>query len=123
MEEGETSGEGGGSGEEEGDALLEQFVVTIEGGCRAATPKELMTCAFTHIRNFLLLILLEAEGDGQIWHKLMDVGKNWRNWQILEEFGRTWQNLAEFGRIWRGEDGEIGEGKEGGGGVENSPHA
>ena len=39
-------------------------MIEVEGGSRAAAPKGLMTYAFSHIRNFLLLHLLLAIG---IW--------------------------------------------------------
>ena len=60
-----------------------------------------MTYAFTHMRNFLLLLLLllEAKRDGQIWQNLAEFG---RKWQKLAEIGKNtavWQNLEEFGRI------------------------
>ena len=32
-------------------------MIKIEGGCRAAAPKGSMTYAFTHMGNFLLLLL------------------------------------------------------------------
>ena len=78
-----------------------------------------MTYAFTHMRNFLLLLW-----GG--WSTLAEIGKIW---QILAEIGRIWLKLAEFGRNWQilaeldfgGRDGEEegeGEGEEG----ENSPY-
>ena len=91
-----------------------------EKGCRAAAPKGSMTYAFTHMRNFLLLLLLVAGGMaklGRNWQHFTEFGRNWRSlaefdglwwdlaefgkiWQSLAEFGRIWQNLAEFGKVW-----------------------
>ena len=65
-------------------------MIEVEGGSRAAALKGSMTYAFTHMRNFLLL-LLEAGG-------MAKFGRNWKN---LAEFGKIWQNLADIGRIWQ----------------------
>ena len=46
-------------------ALLEQFVIKIEGGYRAGASKWSMTYAFTHMRNFLLLLLPLLEMGGR----------------------------------------------------------
>ena len=75
-------------------------MIECEGGCRAAAPKGSMTYAFTHMRNFLLLLLLVAGG-----------------WPNLAEIGSILQNLAEID----GED-EGGEGEGEGEGGENSPY-
>ena len=85
-------------------------MIEIERGCRAAAPKGSMTYAFTHMRNFLLL-LLEAGGMakfGRNWKNLAEFRKIWQNladigriWQKLAEIGRIWKNLEEFGRIWK----------------------
>ena len=87
-------------------------MIECEGGCRAAAPKGSMTYAFTHMRNFLLLLRLLLEAGGMVniggnRQNLADFGRNWqnlaetgRNWQKFAEFGRIWQNLAEYGRIW-----------------------
>ena len=42
-------------------ALLKKVVVEVEGGSRAAAPKGSMTYAFTHMEDFLLLLLLVIE--------------------------------------------------------------
>ena len=87
-----------------------------------------MTYAFTHMRNFLLLLLLVAWGMtklgrnwqnfnriwqkfaefGRIWRNMMGFGRFWQNmvvfgriWPNLAKYGGIWQNLAEFGRIWQ----------------------
>ena len=62
-------------------APLEQFMIKIEGGCRAAAPNGMKIYAFTHIFfssfvSFFCRIL-----------------------QKLAEFGKNCQNLAEFGGI------------------------
>ena len=38
-------------------ALLYKVVTEVEGGSRAVAPKGSMTYAFTHMGNFLLLLL------------------------------------------------------------------
>ena len=39
-------------------ALPKYVVLEVEGGSRAGAPKGSMTYTFTHMRNFLLLLLL-----------------------------------------------------------------
>ena len=59
-------------------ALPELIVIEIEGGSRAVAPKGLMTYAFTHIGNFLLLLLaigIWAFGLGfRPWGRDLDLG-------------------------------------------------
>ena len=85
-------------------------MIKIEGRGRAAAPKGSITLAFTYIRNFILLILLQAAGGriGQIWPNLEEISTTWhlaeidkysRIWHNLEECGRFWQSLANFGGI------------------------
>ena len=46
-------------------ALLKWVVTEVEGGSRAAAPKGSMTYAFTHMGDFLLLLLLSFGPQGQ----------------------------------------------------------
>ena len=46
-------------------ALLKWFVIKVEGGSRAVALKGSMTYTFTHMRNFLLLLLPLLEMGGR----------------------------------------------------------
>ena len=69
-------------------ALLEQFVIKFEGGCRVAAERIDDLCFHTYEEFSPSPPRSLRRGDGQIWEK---------NWQKLTEFGR----LAELGRYGR----------------------
>ena len=58
-------------------------MLEVEGGSRAAAPKGSMTYAFTHMGNFLLLLLL-AIG---IWASRLDFGLEAGIWASRLGFG------------------------------------
>ena len=66
-------------------------MIKIESGSKAAVIKGSMIIAYTHVRNFLLLVLLIL---GRIWQIFAEFGI-----YNSAKFGIMWYNLAKFGRI------------------------
>ena len=78
----------------------------VEGGSRAAAPKGSMTYAFTHMGNFLLLLL--AIG---IWVLGLWAGFGLRGWDLGLEAG-IWASRLGFESGREGTDGGEGGGGE-----------
>ena len=77
-------------------------MIEVEGGSRAAAPKGLMTCAFTHVGNFLLLF-----PDFGIW--VFGLRFGWQGWilafkaefgPLRLEFGPQGWDLGPEDGIW-----------------------